>query len=120
MFEKVIWNAVVAYMDGNELFNKSQHGFRAGLSCLIQLFDHICSILENPENGANVDVIYLDFAKAFDKVDIDMALEKLKNNRISSKMLSFFLARTHSQCASSYFWSTYPKTVFSDCLCFLS
>ena len=76
-------------MDENELFNKSQHGFRAGRSCLSQLLNHVCSILEN---GANVDVIHLEFATTFDKEYIGIALEKLKNNGISGKMVSFFEA----------------------------
>ena len=62
-FEKVIIrNVVVAYMDENNLFNESQHGLRAGRSCLSQLLDHFCNILDNLEYGVNVDVIYLNFA----------------------------------------------------------
>ena len=79
-----------------------------------QLLDHFCSILENLENGANVDVIYLDFAKAFDEVDIGIALEQLKSNRISSKMLSFFKAflkaRTQSVCLNGCSSKSHPVT----------
>ena len=109
VFEKVIRNAVVAFMDENKLFNKSQHGFRAG-----RLLGNFCSILENLENGANVDIIYLDFAKAFDKVDIGIALEKFKSNRISGKMLSFFeaffKARTQSVCVNGCSSKSCPVT----------
>ena len=110
----MIWNAVLAYMDESKLFNKSQHGFRAGRSCSSRLLDHFSSIPENLENGANVDVIYLDFAKAFDKVDIDIALEKLKSNGISGKMLSFFeaflKARTQLVCVSGCSPKSNPVT----------
>ena len=65
-------------MDNNNLFNPSQHGFHAGRSCLNQQIAHLDRILSLIEEGANVDVIYLDFAKAFDKVDHSVLLHKLK------------------------------------------
>ena len=76
--EKVIRKHIIAHMDNNNLFNPSQHGFRAGRSCLSQLIAHFDRILSLIEEGANVDVIYLDFAKAFDKVDHSVLLHKLK------------------------------------------
>ena len=69
VFEKVIRKKVVEYMESYQLFNPSQHGFRSSRSCLSQLISHYDRILELLENGDNVDVIYLDFAKAFNKVD---------------------------------------------------
>ena len=65
-------------MTENKLFNPSQHGFRSGRSCLSQLLSHFDRITRLLEDGAAVDVIYLDFAKAFDKVDIGVLLRKLK------------------------------------------
>ena len=58
--------------------NPKQHGFRFGRSCLSQLLEHH-KILEELGKSNNVDVIYIDFAKAFDKVDHDILLKKLKN-----------------------------------------
>ena len=46
--------------------NPAQHGFRQGRSCLSQLLEHYDNILKILEEGGNADVIYLDFAKAFD------------------------------------------------------
>ena len=43
-------------------------------------------ILEELEKSNNVDVIYLDFAKAFDKVDHGILLNKLKKIGINSKI----------------------------------
>ena len=41
------------------------------------------------EEGYNVDVIYLDFAKAFDKLDLNIALQKLFNLGIRGKVLAW-------------------------------
>ena len=77
IFEKVVRRKIVSHLDRHNSFNTSQHGFRAGRSCVSQLlshFDHVTALLEQ---GKSVDVIYLDFAKAFDKVDIGVTLRKL-------------------------------------------
>ena len=66
--------------------NPKQHGFCSGRSCLSQLLEHHNKILEELEKSNNVDVIYLDFAKAFDKVDQVILLNKLKNNGINGKI----------------------------------
>jgi hypothetical protein len=98
LFEKVIRNKIVSFLEENCLLNPSQHGFRRGRSCLSQLLDHYDKILSMLEQGLNVDVIYLDFAKAFDKVDHQILLEKLELLGIGGKLLewikSFLLQRT--------------------------
>ena len=86
VFEKVIRKKMVQYMESYQLFNPSQHGFRFGRSCLSQLLTHYDRILELLEAGGNVDVVYLDFAKAFDKVDFGITLNKLNSMGISGKI----------------------------------
>ena len=73
-------------MEENQLFNPSQHGFRIGRSCLSQLIAHFDYISQKLEQGYNVDVVYLDFAKAFDKVDFLITMQKLKDIGISGKL----------------------------------
>ena len=86
VFERVLRKHIVAYMEESDLFNPGQHGFRNGRSCLSQLiahFDHVSRLLENNQN---VDVVYLDFAKAFDKVDFLVTMRKLHKMGISGKL----------------------------------
>ena len=77
VFEKVLSKSIVAFMEMNNLFNPGQHGFRYGRSCLSQLITHYDHILDLLEQGHNVDVVYIDFAKAFDKVDFSVTMHKL-------------------------------------------
>ena len=86
LFEKIVRKYIVAYMEENDLFNPTQHGFRAGRSCLSQLIAHFDYISQQLEKGHNVDVVYLDFAKAFDKVDFLITMEKLKKLGIAGKI----------------------------------
>ena len=78
IFEKVVRKQIVEFMQANDLFNYSQHGLRGGRSSLSQLLCHFDRITSELENGKGVDVVYLDFAKAFDKVDHGITLRKLK------------------------------------------
>jgi len=75
--EKVVARALINYLEEKQLMNKDQHGFRHGKSCLSQLWTHYETVLYWLETGAEVDVLYLDFARAFEKVDFDLLLEKL-------------------------------------------
>ena len=68
---------LVNHLENSNFFNPNQHGFRSGRSCLTQLLTHYDNVLEMVERGDNCDVVYLDFAKAFDKVDHTILLHKL-------------------------------------------
>ena len=86
LFERVLRKNIVAYMEENNLFNPGQHGFRQGRSCLSQLIAHFDNISRLLEDGKNVDVVYLDFAKAFDKLDFLATMRKLHQMGISGKL----------------------------------
>ena len=58
----------MSHMTDNALFRKAQHGFRPGRPCVTQLLEVIESWTRILDAGGVVDVIYFDFAKAFDTV----------------------------------------------------
>ena len=91
LFEKVIRNKLVSYLDEGNLLNQSQHGFRHGRSCLSQLLAHYDEVLDLLEKGLNVDTIYLDFSKAFDKVDHQIVIAKLSSLGIGGKLLDWLV-----------------------------
>ena len=86
IFERILHARITQHLQDITVFNEGQHGFRRGRSCLSQLLLHYESILENIQDGNNADVIYLDFAKAFDKADHRILLHKLKANGVSGKV----------------------------------
>ena len=95
IFERVFRKKLVEYLDRNNLICGDQHGFRAGKSCLTQLLIHVDDILENALQGLETDVTYLNFAKAFDKVDHDILVRKLTFfgiNGLALAWLSDFLS----------------------------
>ena len=84
--ERVLRKALVSFMDFHSLMDHRQHGSRAGRSTLSQLLQHQDEILEALETGDNMDVIYLDFSKAFDKVDHGILLHKIRSLGITGKV----------------------------------
>ena len=60
---------MVEFIEENQILCDNLHGFRSGRSCLTQLLSHIDDIVKGLASGVDTDAIYLDFAKAFDKVD---------------------------------------------------
>lgn len=89
IFERVVRTKLVQFLENHKLLNDTQHGFRSGRSCLSQLLAHYDKIIEYVEDGSNVDVIYLDFAKAFDKVDHGILARKLRTLGIGGKVGSW-------------------------------
>ena len=89
VFERVIVRKMVEYMEENELYNRRQHGFRKGRSCVSQLIEQHAEILDSMCNGHAVDVVYLDFAKAFDKVDHGLLIKKLASIGVGRELLTW-------------------------------
>jgi len=66
--ESIIRDAIVQYMEANQLLKDSQHGIRTSRSCLTNILVFLDKITEWVDQGEVVDVVFLDFAKAFDKM----------------------------------------------------
>ena len=75
IFGRVIRYNILSHLENNGILCKNQHGFRKGRSCLSQLLQHFDQILRNFLTNCDTDSIYLDFAKAFDKVNHKLLLK---------------------------------------------
>ena len=61
-----------------QLLTSLQHGFTPGRSCVTQLLTVLHDLGSFLDGGDEIDVIYLDFSKAFDSVPHCRLLHKLK------------------------------------------
>jgi hypothetical protein len=67
VMESIIKDEIFEHLEKHNLIKDSQHGFTKGRSCLTNLLEFLEEITRVIDSGKPVDVIYLDFAKAFDK-----------------------------------------------------
>ena len=113
--ERIIRDKMVSHFVDNKLLCKTQHGFLKGRSCLTQLIKHIDIVLNNFLTGLDTDSIYLDFSKAFDKVDHQILLAKLYSYGIRGNLLSwiesFLSCRTQTVVVNGS--HSYPAKVVS-------
>ena len=68
ILESIIKDSINEHLIKYSLIKNSQHGFRTGKSCLSNLLDFYNIVTAWLDKSNCVDIVYLDFAKAFDKV----------------------------------------------------
>lgn len=89
ILEHIIYSHISNFLESNSFFHPSQHGFRKTFSCETQLllFTHKLHAILDRRSFA--DCIFLDFAKAFDKVSHRLLLLKLRNIGIETNVLKW-------------------------------
>ena len=78
LLETVVKDQIVAFLNEEDTVSDKQHGFVKGRSCLtnlLEVFEHWTTCLDE---GYGVDVVYLDYRKAFDTVPHQRLLTKLR------------------------------------------
>ena len=92
ILETLIRDCLMTHLMTEGLLHSDQHGFRPRKSCSSQLLevlqDWSCSV----EHGESVDVLYLDFRKAFDAVPHQRLLRKVESYGISGSLKRWIAA----------------------------
>ena len=88
IFEKCLRDSILDHCK-NKLHD-NQHGFLPNKSCNTQMLPFIHNISLGLNANKDIDIVYFDFAKAFDSVNHDIILEKLRNEfNVNGLMLKF-------------------------------
>ena len=97
--ERIISDQLLVYLNTHELISPHQYGFQKSNSTVTQLLDCQNDWVKAQNDGDSVDIIYLDYAKAFDSVVHNKLLIKLAAYGIRDTLLSwierFLSGRTH-------------------------
>ena len=78
------------FLDKNKIIFEHQYGFQKGKSTVHAVLDLINNITESLDKGLITAVVFLDFAKAFDTVNLDILLEKLHHYGFRGIALNWF------------------------------
>ena len=81
LIEKTVHTKLYTFLEKNLLF-KQQYGFRNKLATNHALIDTTNRIQEACDNGQYACGIYVDFTKAFDKINHNILLDKLAHYRV--------------------------------------
>ena len=85
--ESIIRDNLTEHLLNNNLILSSQHGFLQKKSCVTNLLEFFETVTSYVDQGTPMDIAYLDFSKAFDKVPKLRLLNKLKAHSIDGNIL---------------------------------
>lgn len=83
LLETIIRDKIVTFLEENNIIKNSQHGFRNKRSCLTNLLDFFNEVYNSYDEDRAVDIIYLDFRKAFDIVPHKRLIDKVNAHGIT-------------------------------------
>lgn len=92
MMEHIIASHVYRHLESNNFLAK-QHGFRRGLSCETQLLELTTHLHSYMDSNIQIDYIFLDFSKAFDRVAHCPLFIKLSEIKLDLLTLSWLRER---------------------------
>jgi hypothetical protein len=77
VMEKMIRAVMMNHLISNNILAREQHDFVNGKSCCSNLLEALDFLTRAYDAGIDIDIIFLDFAKAFDSVSLLKLCEKL-------------------------------------------
>ena len=84
--ESIVKDSLMAHLEENSLMIPSQHGFMPGKSWATNLLEFLEVVTRVVDEGKNMDIVFLDFAKAFDKVPKERLLVKLTAQGVGGRV----------------------------------
>ena len=100
IFERLMYNRLLKFINDNNVLYKYQFGFREGHSPNLALMLLVDKISRALEEGDVVLGLFLDFSKAFDTVNHEILFTKLEHYGVRDKSLELF--KSYLSCRQQF------------------
>ena len=90
VFEKLVNGRLMTFLESNEILYEHQYGFRKRYSTKLSLINLVDTLLKSMDKGKLTLGIFIDFKKAFDTIDHEILLGKLKYYGVRGIVLEWF------------------------------
>ena len=102
VLEHIVASSIARHLNENDILYGLQHGFREKRSCKTQLLELVEKLYRKVSNCDHVDLVLLDFSKAFDTFNHLKLLFKLSTHGIKGnlKMDQFFSWGSNPGCSA--------------------
>ena len=118
VMESIINDCVTHFLISNKLLSDCQHGFLKNRSTVTNLLSSLHTWLSSLNARKSTDIIYIDFAKAFDSCSHSKLMHKLKSYGIGGKLYDWISAwlSGRTQCVKLGAYFSNPQPVLSGVL----
>jgi len=89
IMECIIKDDSISFLEAFKKLNSYQHGFTRKRSCLTNLLELLEAWTQALDEGYGVDVVFLDYRKAFDTVPHKRLIEKLKSFGLNVQLVEW-------------------------------
>ena len=89
LLERCIHTQIFSYLDVNKLLSNQQHNFVPKKSTATAVFDMLRNVYKNWNDNLYTVCTFIDFSRAFDTIDHDILLRKLKLYGFDAKSINF-------------------------------
>lgn len=89
IFEKIAYDQIYSFFENNGIFTDQQFGFRSGRSTTTAVSNFINWVSGGLDGSQSTAAVFCDLSKAFDCVNHDILINKLKHYKFSKSALSW-------------------------------
>jgi len=92
LFESIIRDNIVQHFITNKLFSSKQFDFIKGRFTVTQLLEILGKLTDRLESGGQIDVIYTDLEKEFDKVPHKLLIHTLNSYNLDPQVIAWIIS----------------------------